>query len=506
MTLNFTHKLLPNSSEGVFGCLQMCEEPEKFEEVKWTKKHCRTCKSLLFPLKQVETKFDCPICHPDAEYSEKTFKLQKQGYTRKLLFFLFDITIPIEVLNFLLTDLYNNLKEDEKVLLACLSDRIMFISVSHGLMQIDTFSTSQDIKTAIKDFISKEDLKNIIIPSITSIFSLFPENLQNIYDYYDAFKGCVKLSLNQPFTIILYSNRHCDSINADDAFYLSNIVSQHNSVIHVGCSFQIKRITAGTRAAFGTVFMMSEVPEKSILPKLEWRNPLSKFRIFAPSAFEYTKVTNSSGNLRMSSRLAKLKLNNFKGGSVMMAFDRTRVKSQTIKLIEEVRTANGTYISCHSLGISKDQQEFTVSANADILRSVILKCFASDVLRNIWDCQDTTQTIAKFLPKVEQYTKDKTSLSKFGINEDIELLRLYYVLNSYGVIDIDVKIIEKDGILTLLVPPVMYVYDPEDTMKYMEIWDSIKWPFTIEKVKSRDALQLLCDKFSIKLPSEETNE
>ena len=135
----------------------MMQEPHQFEEVNWTKKHCRSCKSLLFPLKDDETKFDCPICHPDIDYSPKTFKLKKQSPERKTFFFVFDITIPLPSLNLLLNDLYNKMQADEQISLVCLTDRIMFISVSHGLMQINTFSSSSDIKKAMKDFISKDD-------------------------------------------------------------------------------------------------------------------------------------------------------------------------------------------------------------------------------------------------------------------------------------------------------------------------------------------------------------
>ena len=506
MTLAFSHKLLPNSSDGIFGCVQMSKEPKDSVDASWAKKHCRKCNSLLFPLKSDETKFDCPICNHDIEFSEKTYRVQKFSEERKITFFVFDITIPYDTLVFLLNDLYNNVSEKEMISVVCVSDRIMFISVSHGLMQLDTFSSSASLKNPLKNFITKEDLKKVVIPSISSVYALFPDSLENIFDYYDLIKSCMKVSLRKPFSLILYSNRHAAPVDADDAQYLSQLVSSSGSVIHIGAINEFKRQTAAARCSFGVVFSVTTVPECGFMKKLD-RNPITKFRIFAPPQFEFTKVTNSTGNMRMSSRLSKLKLTDFRGGSVRMSFDGGRSTSKHVNILEEVKTANGTFLTVHTFEKSEDEKAFNASINAPVFNTLMLKAFASDLLRAIWNGEKFDRVVPKHIAAAKGLIPTNSSLATIGSNEQLDILRLYYVLSNYGCSDIETRVVTiseeeegKEGIYALIAPPVMFVLDTENTNKYEELWNSFDWPFNIKMVQTKAAFQLLANKFDAKLP------
>lgn len=458
-------------------------------------KHCRNCHCLLFPLTDGQ-RLDCPICHPEASFANNTYKFSRLAESRKLIIFVFDITIPLNSLLLLLNDLYNNITDNETISLICVSDRIVFITVVDGLVVLETYTHHSEIATTIRHSFSRQTLKNVVLPSISSVLALKPDTFANVYDYYEIFKIACKISNSVPFTLFLFSNRHCAPINADDAQFISEMVKENNSIAHIGCINEFKRFTAAARCTFGKVFSVSMIPAGGYFSKLTEKN-LDKFRLFAPSSFEYTKVTNSSGNLRMSEVLSKLKLRAFSGGSVRMSFNPTRTSFKTLRILEESRTNNGTFLSLYTFNVAENLQKFKESANQDILNTLILKGFASDVLRGAWNGDKFDQVLPKFLPAVKDML-NATTLHNMGTSEQIDIIRLYYVLGKYGITDISARLVKLNGGYALVVPPTLYILTENDNVDYSELYSSFEWPIEIKLIQNKSAFQFTVEKFGIK--------
>ncbi|EAY11790.1 hypothetical protein TVAG_106850 [Trichomonas vaginalis G3] len=498
MTVAFSHKLLPPADcTDIFGCVQQSEEPSgDIIEIKKPKR-CRNCKCLMFPLEDGKRE-DCPLCHPQATFANKTFKFDVKSRERNLIVFVFDITVPLSALNVLLYDLYNNTTDKDTISLILVSDRIVFITIVNGLVVFETYTHSSEITTTISHSFDRETLKNVVIPSISSAFALIPAKLLNVYDYYDIFKCACKISNETPFKLFLFSNRHCDTINADDAKYISEMVKENDSIIHIGCINEFKRFTAATRSVFGKVFSVTTLPKSGYLSKLGDKH-VNKFRIFAPGAFEFTKVTNSSGNLRMSPNLSKLKLNGFTGGSVRFSFDAGRTDFKILRLLEEVRTTSGTFLTLHTFNVAESVEKFRESIQNEVYNTLILKGFASDVLRSVWNGDKFDQILPNLLLPVKDLLKG-TSLHNIGANEQIDILRLYYVLCSYGNTDIKARIVKMENSEALIVPPSVFILDEDGKSdKYEEILSKFDWPFELKFIQNKSAFQFVAEKFGLNI-------
>lgn len=489
MTLKFNSEFIPsNPNEDVFCCVQTSQEPKEFVNATFKKTHCRNCKSVLFPLND-DTKLECPICNPDADFSSKIFKLSQPAPERNIIIFAFDITIPHQTILFLLNDLYNNMKDNEKLSIVCITDKTIFVNVNNNLLEFDTYASPTEIQFPMQSYITKEQLREIVIPSISTVYALFPDELPDVCNYCNSIKAIIKISHKIPFTIYLFAQRPADRVSIESAQIISQAICDNQSILHIGAVSDFKRHIAIARLAFGSVFGIHALAG-SIFAKLrENSQVISKFRIFAPRSVEFSKVTGSAGNLKMSSKLSKLKLSNFIGGSVSFHIEEKRNK---IRLLETSRTESGTFLALHTF---QKTESFRDTIDVDLTNSIIMKFFASDVIRATMRGENFDKVLKQHLRSVEAVLGG-TSLSKIGSDEQNDLLKLYYVLQSYGPADIKVRGMKIGSSVALLVPPTLFVYETAG-MDISKVQADASWPLELRVLKSESEFEQICQNYGV---------
>lgn len=468
MTLLFNTNILPPApSDDLLGCIQMKLQPENPVIVQEMIEKCRNCHSPLFPLDTNELKKDCPICHPRINYSSKSFRFSGTSVPRNHYFLEFDTSIPPEVLYQILNELKDSTNEESTFSVICTTDKLIIGSVSDNTFLVDVYSDVSQVQPSSNYFISKKDFVDVAIPSIFTVFALTPDEPPKMINPFLAIRAASKIARKRPFTMLMFVSQPVAGITIQEAEEIGELLISARSIVHIGAKSDFKRLTAAVRSVFGTVFKIDYFTKGIIQNLLERSKSLDKLDLICPLQFEFKKVTGCTGKVRMSTSASKLKLQNMVGGTIR--FQLKDPISGPIKFIERVRTAEGNFLSVHSFDIGN------VVKNEEINRMLVLKAFASDVLREVWLGSSYHNILKTF--QVGQITEllSSTSLKRIGKIE-FDILPLYFLLCSFGLPDIDIKYNEENETKTIIAPPFIYISSEKINE---DVFQDGHWPFGI---------------------------
>lgn len=484
---------------------------------------------------------------------------------RNHFFFIFDIVMPQKILFSYIHALYDSITESDTVSIICITNNIIFATAINGLLVFDVFDNQSTVRSLSHYIIRKKDLLDVVLPSISSIYALTPAELEQVSNPFFGLK-CVLQTIttnseseyepffNVKFSCLMFFYRPICNLQVSDAESLGESLQESNIVVHFGGPPEFRRFSAVTHYCFGSIFEttspvkfnanskptndLSYNPndvifdafkeadcQPSIIKHLvKLSRPNSKVKLIAPRSITFTKTTGCSGTVNTKELTTMLDLNAMVGGSVKIQIDTNH--SEIIRLLEIVKT----HPIANSLSIIKEQtvSEYNDNSNKNIhngfvfltlhtLRNnsdetnksitstVLLKGFASDVLRSVWDGDDISQTSNAFLTKDIQEAIANNSLSTIDVKEEKEalkrisstcsifnrislmqtnVLKLYYVLMNNGKCNLTNQLIERDDCNVIVTPPIAYIYKKKPDAHF-NLDDSLPlntWPFSTKIV------------------------
>ncbi|OHT16773.1 hypothetical protein TRFO_41574 [Tritrichomonas foetus] len=487
MTLLFNStKVLDNKS--LLGCVQINLEPESYLFFSQAIKKCPKCKCPLFPLKN-EKDTDCPICHPDSDFSNGSYQFGPKSIPRNHFFFIFDIEMPQNKLIAYLTELYNSITDDDTISIVCMANNAIFASVKNGLLIFDIYDNPNFVEMLKQYVIEREWIQSVVIPSITSIYALRPAELNPVCDPFFGLRCSLKAASKRPVAFFLFFYRKICDLQVSDAEALGEAVSEAKSIVHIGGPPEFRRYSAVTRYSFGSVFGTADLPASIVRKIVFMSRPSDRTRFYAPRCVTFTKTTGCSGSVNTKEFITKLKLNSMVGGSIRFQCEENKNHIHT-RFLESVRTRNGTFLTVHTL------HKNAANVNENITISLLLKGFASDVLRAAWDGEDFKRTIKEKLTDEIKQAITGTCLADIGNNLQIDVFRLYYVLLNFGKCNLLYHLKEMPDCSIIIAPPVLYVLKKLDNFQIDEIFNQNLWPFYINVV-TPDEFKDMCNKYII---------
>ena len=476
MTLLFnTTKILENSS--LQGFIQFCSEPNSFEVNSSNIQKCKICKCPLFQLTD-KNEYDCPICHPNSPFSEKTYKYPEKMKSRNHFFFIFDISMPPKSLYAYLQALYNSLYDENTISILCLANNAIFASVVNDLLVFDIYENMNNIKPLKYYTITRSQIQSVVLPSITSVYALTPEELKETADPFFALRCAIKAAEKTPVSYMLFFYRNVTHLQVSEAEDLGKLVSSSNSIVHFGGPPQFRRFTSVARFSFGAVFVTENMKSSVIAHLVSLSRINNRLRVYAPKSIRFTKSTRD-GSFVSKDLLTVLKLGFTIGLSIRYEVDVENVKSSNIKLVESTRTENGTFMKIHTLYKENGEIDSSVSD------TIILKEFSSNVLRLIWDGEDFKKTIIEKISKEICEIIKGTCMDNIGNNMQIDILRLYYIRLLFGKCNLSSSYEETDDCKYIIAPPIIYVLKKKDEFSMPE-FDQYLYPFFISVVTEEE--------------------
>ena len=456
MSLEFsTTKLYHDNISEPFECIQtkrnlrVVSKQEKFPR-------CKICRSILFPLKNEN--YDCPICNPEAEYSPFSFILPSHAIVRRHFTLILDIMTPQKALYTFLMDLYLSMDDEDKASIVFFSDRITYIKVeTSGLVHFHTCLNPLEVRNISPYSITRQQLYSYLLPSISSIYSLIPDELPERSDPYSIIEGVINSLEQRPSIILLTCARSVREITVNQSEKIGSIISDSNSVLHIATASDYRRLTSIVHKSYGTVFSISSVVPGNICGLLSASRTNDSTKIFASNSLRVLKIIGGTGKGRVSRYGMSITIPRFVGGSIQMALDPAKISSnqKVFHIIESHKTVGKKIISLHSFSISNTLNPSQNSENnsapsqnsegnsikkVEIINTFLLKEFAERVLRVVWEGGNFQSAISKFkTPNINKIIQG-SSIEKVGENLQIDILHLYYILLTYGVVDIMPKI------------------------------------------------------------------
>lgn len=372
--------------------------------------------------------------------------------------------------------------------------------------------------------------------------------------------------LNVKFSCLMFFYRPICNLQVSEAENLGESLQESNIIVHFGGPPEFRRFSAVSHYCFGCIFETTPIikfdlnttppqtnnncnnfnPNDAIFDAFKDSNcqpsiikhliklsrPNSKVRLVAPRSITFTKTTGCLGSVNTKELTTMLDLNAMVGGSVKIEVDSDH--SEIIRLVEIIKTHpitnaslftknpnagdfnNNTdnnihngfiFLTLHTLRNNSGE------VNRSITSSILLKGFASDVLRAIWDGEDIKITSIKYLTKDIHESISNTSLSTIDVNEEKEalkrisspnslfspislmqsnVLRLYYILMNYGKCNLTTQLIERGDCSVIIAPPIVYIYKKmqDNQFNLDDVLPTNTWPFSTKIVNDDEFRKL----------------
>jgi hypothetical protein len=341
---------------------------------------------------------------------------------------------------------------------------------------------------------SKGELSAILIPALPPLYPLFQRQLGPV-DVLAPLQIVVREAERRPFFALIFLGSPIVPFTAERAAAASRTIAVSDGVVHIGATEHFKRLTALARHNFGIVFGLSEIVPSVIKKLLDVSSPIA-IKLFCPRFLELEKVTGGDGTVRSTTAMTVVKLKLLRGCSGRLAVDYSRITSEcaTVKVVEVVKTDAGRYLALHSFTWPPDPTSFAAQHTAPITQNLVLKGFASDVLRAAWDGGDWETARANGLKAkgVAGYAA-ASCVAEAGGRPDREALRLFFVLECL-VADLSNRLVEVDGGHAFVAPPVVYLHCQGDPAAAAERVVASEWPFEVRVVTDRVAFRLVVEK------------
>jgi hypothetical protein len=340
---------------------------------------------------------------------------------------------------------------------------------------------------------TKTELLTILVPSLPALYPLFAGNVGAIV-LLSALQIVLRESERRPFAALVFLGSPVVAFTAERAAAASRAIAAAGGVVHIGAQEHFKRLSALTQFNFGFVFGISTIVPSLIKKLIDGSGPMA-IKVFCPRFLELEKVTGGDGTVRSTASLTVIKMKALRGCSGRISVDYGRIKGSAacVRILEVVRTDNTRFLRLHTFTYPADPAAFSAAQNSGITQNLVLKGFASDVLRAAWAGQEWEPTIAKFL-KGKHVEKQRVGSCLADLNgrPDRAALRLFYILQCL-VGDLSHRLVEVQGGHAFVAPPVLYVHTKEDPTAAVEQAVVSEWPFEVRIVDDIAAFRLVVE-------------
>ena len=490
MTLSFDTTEIKLQSR-CFGCLQTLTDPSSFVFLNQKLPKCKKCNSYMFPVNG-NKKIECPFCTPNSDFGSDTYKVPtKSKQKRNNFIFIFDILLPFPILTGILNEIYDVLDTIDIITIVFVTNNLIYLSVSDEILYFHVVNNEKEIKNLKNIFLKKSDLINFVIPSIPSLYALLPSDIDMVCNPFDVLIFTLEL-IKSPSITMLFLERKISDLNVSKANDIGEMFCRYHSVLHVGSKCDFKKLTAITNQSMGTVFSMECF--YGIIHKLyDISKIIYSFHMYIPTSVEFVKVSGCRGKIHKTTYHSALVLQNFVGGAIQMKYNNDN-EPAILRIIEIIKTQNGKFITIHTLNNSKP-----IKIDKEIHDTIALKFFASDITRNVWKGIPMERIMKnKINIQIQEIIKN-SSLTNIMQDEQIDILRLYYILLNNGIKNIENKIQKINNEWLLIVPPLVYVFSESgnsDLTAY-DIFKETTFPFSFYMINKMEEFEAKLKEYQI---------
>lgn len=501
MTISFNSALLPHpETEDVFGLVHTSYSPLQSLKYEHEVDHCKTCDCILFPTK--DNKIACPICSPEADFCDGSFKVGEGNERKTFYVFIFDMFYSIEQAQALLHNFAESMQENDSAIIIGLSQGLHILYSDNEVPQFVCFS-EKDFTPSITFESKKAVIESVLIPSLPALYNVFPVDPQLKIDVTFPLRVAMLQSDRRLFSVLFLIKREVEKLTAEKAAFLSRKIATEGGIVNFGAPEGFRRLSAISRLNFGCVFGISEfVP--SFVSLLFAQSRTSSFKMIAPRFIEISKVTGCDGNLNMTSYVTKANLTSVKGFSVRMSIDYSRIEQtheRIVRIVEITKNIFGKFVTLHTFKWSESSDYYVQAMEPKLTRNLILKAFASDVLREAWQGGDLAQIIRKHVNDMNKSAVNTCCSSDIGSKSDRDCLKLYFILHCMCSDMINEISATNDGYI-FITPPVVFIYSATNDFTAFLSRIQSEWPFEIRVFNDLSAFRILIEKHNCQLPNQ----
>ena len=477
MTIVFSQKTLPElNSTKSFGFVQQYYTPPIFVEHSGEIPKCPQCECYLFPTK--ENNLICPNCSPNANYITDSIRI-RSGFERTNFFiFIFDLSLPLHQTQMILNQMYDKMSDNSKILIMSLSGHTTLIYSQNAAPQFTTITDFSDFNPHESHFTSKNDLKSIIFPSLTALYSIFQNFERTPQDIITSLK--ISISFGRPALLICFLKRETALISVSTGSTISMSLAKVGISANFVASQNFRRLTAISRYSFGIVISFSEF-STTILDKLlspSTTGPYS-LKLIMPRGVEIKKVSGAEGSVNMTSSHVILRFSSARGCSALIerSSDRYGSKLTDFYALEVASTVFGKFLTLHRF---IQNSEIPNQKQDLLLASIEMKIMAQSILKIAWNGEQI-ETILKRYEKSPIVSE--TSLANTQFRGDKDILILFYILHSlYKDTEYNVSIKKFKNGQIIFSPPIISIFSTdhlEGALIEAEKLCTNEWPFEI---------------------------
>jgi hypothetical protein len=407
---------------------------------------------------------------------------------------MFDLALPLSDIQTLLRTLGESVAETAIcVVIALCGPSITLLYVEHGIPffavvdKVDDFAPTDLYETTAAEVLT------VLVPALPVLYPLFSGNAGTI-SVLGPLQIVVRESEGRPFAALVLLGSPVSAFTAERAAAASRAIASAGGVVHIGATEHFKRLSALAQCNFGFVFGISTLVPSVVKKLVEGSRPIA-IKVFCPRFLELEKVTGGDGTVRSTALLTVIKIKALRGCSGRMGVDYGRIDGTPtrVRVLEVVKTDSARFLKLHTFTCPTDATEFERARDSGITQHLVLKAFASDVLRASWGGSEWEPTIAKFLKgrHVDKF-RANSCLADLAGRPDRAALRLFYVLQCL-VGDLTNRLVPVQDGHVFVAPPSLYVHKNGDPISGAEEAVVSEWPFEVRVLADVAAFRLVVE-------------
>jgi hypothetical protein len=425
------------------------------------------------------------------EFRSEAFRIDSGLDNRSLFFFIVDFAFSFEKVQQLLSSFVSELDENDSVVVMAVSGPTLAVMYSeNGVPFFSILDSAASFEPTDLYEVNKEELSRDVLPSLSTLYELISSRHPQPVDIIRPIQIAVRQAEKEKFAVFFFLGSETCPVTVEMAAAAGKSVAAKGGVVHFGSTGQFKRLSAVCHASLGFVYGIAELVPSLIRRLMDGSKSLA-ITLVCPRVVEIEKVTGADGRLRVSGSLLKVKLKNVRGCSGRFQVDIGDRK--VVTFMEIAKGVDGKFVSLHRFPVAESNEQFLEKLDETVTRNLVLKGFASDLLRGVWAGGDWKKALDKLVAKK---TFRRTCLSDVGERDDRDAMRLYYVLECFCS-DLINRTIKVEECPVFLAPPIAYVYSEQANVDLKRVEEAVggEWPFEIRVFGDMDSFRAVVEKY-----------
>jgi len=500
MSIEFGTQYFPPKGCNIpFGFVQKSYKISNINERSCSKEKCEKCTCYKFPIKNGGS--ECPICVPSADFIEGSVFVGNGSRQSQLYFLVIDLSFPHDISINILKIFIESLDSDDLAVVFGVSEYVSVLFVKDSIPICENIVSPSDFVISEQYELNRSQLSGLLdaIPAFSR--TIPPTTPDTPLDVVPAIQCCIDQAMKRPYIIFFMSKREIKPLPAEKAAVVGKAVFSSKGIIHFGNDQSFKRLTAIAHHSFGCVFGISKFVS-STFSQLRIFSRIYRMKVYSPRFIEASKVTGADGSVRMTAKCSVLKFRTTKGCSCRLNIDYSRIgnsHSSHFYCLEAFQNSFGYYLTLHKLSSSPSIDTFSQNISQNLNKSLLIKGYASDILRMIWTGEDMESCIRKHLkqnPSIVGMIAE-TCLNELGSRPDRDTLKLYYVLHSLLTSYQQASSVTETYSIHVM-PPFVFFHGSEDPINVISNKIESEWPYELNVFTDISAFKLVVEKIGVK--------